>query len=179
MVFLSFIPPWILKYYFAGFFFNLTLCTTKLNSCGALFFLLYGQLCYWLWKRLRNNCSFIIIFKGHITLDIRFLAIFVGGPHCLWCPKSRWSPPLCASIALKTGKNGLKVRKLWPSPSKGGRFYKKISIEQIIAYFRTPQKRFKHYSIAFRDRRWFLKLKMMISRSNWTKKNWESYALIK
>jgi hypothetical protein len=137
------------------------------EGSGAVFFLLYGQLCYWLWKRLRKDCSFIWShnFQGHITLNIRFLAIFVGGPHCLWCPKSRWSPPLCESIALKIGKNGLKVRKLCPPPSKGGRFLKKISIEQIISYFRTPQKIYIYYSIAFRDRRYFLKLKMMIARS--------------
>ncbi len=29
--FLSFIPPWMLIYFFAGFFFNLTLCMTKLR----------------------------------------------------------------------------------------------------------------------------------------------------
>jgi hypothetical protein len=82
-----------------------------------------------------------------------FLAIFAGGPHCLWYPKSRWSPPLCAYIALKLRKNGLKVRKLCLPPSKAGQFYKKISIEQIIAYFRTPPKIYIYNSIAFEDRR--------------------------
>ncbi len=51
---------------------------------------------------------------SHSTLKAGFLPVFAGGPYCLWCPKSRWSPPLCASIALQISKNGLEVRKLWP-----------------------------------------------------------------
>jgi hypothetical protein len=40
------------------------------------------------------------------------LAVFAGGPHYVWCPKTRWSPPLGASIALKIGKNELETKKL-------------------------------------------------------------------
>ncbi len=86
---------------------------------------------------------------------------------CIWCRKRWWSPPLCASIALKIGKNGLKVRKLYLPPSEGGWFYKKFSIEKLIAYFQTLQKIYIYYSIALRDRRWIVELMMMISRSIW------------
>ncbi len=52
--------------------------------------------------------------------------IFVRGPHCLWCPKNRWSPHLGTSIALKIDKNELEVRKLQPFKVGGGIvFYKK------------------------------------------------------
>jgi hypothetical protein len=57
----------------------------------------------------------------------------------------------------------------WPQ-SKGGCFYKKISMVQLIAYFGTPQKILKYY---FRVTRWFVELNMVIS------KTWESYALMK
>jgi hypothetical protein len=54
-------------------------------------------------------------------------------------------------VALKIGKNGLEARKLWPSDLKwGSHFYRKFSIEQLIAYSQTPQKIFKYYSIAFK-----------------------------
>jgi hypothetical protein len=43
-------------------------------------------------------------------------SFFCRRAHCLWCPKTRWSPPLGATIALKIGKNELEARKLW-SPS--------------------------------------------------------------
>jgi hypothetical protein len=56
-----------------------------------------------------------------------FFAIFARGPHFLWCPKSKWSPPLCASITLKMGKNELKVRKLWPLKLGGVVFLRKIN----------------------------------------------------
>jgi hypothetical protein len=36
-------------------------------------------------------------------------------------------------------------------------------MEQLIAYFQTPQKILKYYSVAFRVGRWFAKLKMVIS----------------
>jgi len=45
----------------------------------------------------------------------------------------------------------------------GSHFYRKFSIKQLIAYFQTPQKIFKYYSIAFKDTRWFVELKMVIS----------------
>ncbi len=51
---------------------------------------------------------------SHSTFKIGFLNIFAGRPHCLWCPKSRWSLPLCPSITLKLKKNGLEARKLQP-----------------------------------------------------------------
>jgi hypothetical protein len=44
---------------------------------------------------------------------------------------------LCASIALKIGKNEPEARKLWP-PQVGGLFLQKNLIEQLIAYFLTP-----------------------------------------
>jgi hypothetical protein len=37
---------------------------------------------------------------------------FVGGSSCLWCLKSRWSPPLGVVVTLKIGKNGLEVKKV-------------------------------------------------------------------
>jgi hypothetical protein len=48
----------------------------------------------------------------------------------VWCPKSRWSPPLCAFIALKIDKNGLEARKLrlLQSPKVGGVGFLKNSI---------------------------------------------------
>jgi hypothetical protein len=54
-------------------------------------------------------------------------------------------------VALKIGKNGLEARKLWSLDVRGtGHFYKKISNEQLIAYFQTSQKILKYYSFAFR-----------------------------
>jgi hypothetical protein len=65
--------------------------------------------------------------------------------------ESRWSPPLGASVALKIGKNTLEAKKSYTIQSReGGRFYKKNWIIQLIAYFCTPQKIFKCYSVAFR-----------------------------
>jgi hypothetical protein len=48
----------------------------------------------------------------HNTLKV-FFVFFVGRPHCLWCPKSRWNLLLCTFITQKIGKNGQKVRTLW------------------------------------------------------------------
>jgi hypothetical protein len=48
------------------------------------------------------------------------LIVFARGPHCLWCPKSRWSPSLGPCIALKIGQNRLEVRKLWPPKVEEG-----------------------------------------------------------
>jgi len=62
------------------------------------------------------------------------LAVFAGGPHCLWCPKTRWSPPLGASMALKIGKNELETRKLQFPKVRGVIFIKKISTKQFISY---------------------------------------------
>jgi len=56
-------------------------------------------------------------------------------------------PPLGASVTLKISKNEFEARKLWPPKVKG---VEKFSIEQIIAYFGTPQKILKSYSVAFR-----------------------------
>jgi hypothetical protein len=53
------------------------------------------------------------------------LTIFVGKPHCLWCPKNRWRPLLGASVALKIGKNELEARKLQPLKVGGIAFIKK------------------------------------------------------
>jgi len=55
---------------------------------------------------------------------------FAKGPHCLWCPKNRWSLPLGAFIALKIGKDELEARKLWPS-SKGGSLLKKNKMRKL------------------------------------------------
>ncbi len=105
-----------------------------------------------------NNFGVLLLHggeAGHSTLKEGFLTVFTRGPHCLWCPESRWSPPLCISITLKIGKNGLEVME--------GHFYKKISIKQLIDYFWIPQKILKYYSVAFRVTRWFVQLKMVIS----------------
>jgi hypothetical protein len=40
--------------------------------------------------------------------------------------------------------------KLWPPKVGGIIFYKKLSIKQLIAYFRTSPKIFKYYFIALR-----------------------------
>jgi hypothetical protein len=47
--------------------------------------------------------------NNHLRKNL--LSVFARGPHCLWCSKSRWSPPLDASIALKISKNELEERK--------------------------------------------------------------------
>jgi hypothetical protein len=47
------------------------------------------------------------------------LIVFVGEPHCLWSPKSRWNFPLGAPITLKIGKNGLEAKKLQPFKVRG------------------------------------------------------------
>jgi hypothetical protein len=64
------------------------------------------------------------------------LAIFARGAHCLWCPKSRWSPRLGASMALKIDKNEQEERKLQPPPKvRRIVFPEQVSMEQLIAYF--------------------------------------------
>ncbi len=57
------------------------------------------------------------------------LAVFVGEPHCLWCPQSRWRPPLGASIALKIGKNELQAKKLQPLEIGRVVFYRNFLLE--------------------------------------------------
>jgi len=84
-----------------------------------------------------------------------FIAVFAQGPHCLWYPKSRWSPPFGASVALKINKKKIRGEKIMtllskgekqtggekvtappPSPpSKGSCFYRKFSIKLLIADF--------------------------------------------
>jgi hypothetical protein len=50
--------------------------------------------------------------------------------------KERWSPPLRASVALKSSKSELEPRKLQPSQIARLVYNKKVSmIEQLIAYF--------------------------------------------
>jgi hypothetical protein len=51
--------------------------------------------------------------------------------------KERWSPPLGASVALKSSKSELEPRKLQPTQIGTVVFTKKVSmmIEQLIAYF--------------------------------------------
>jgi hypothetical protein len=48
------------------------------------------------------------------------------------------------------------------SQNKEGHLYKKFSIKELIAYFRTPQQILTYYFIAFRVTRWFVELKMAI-----------------
>jgi len=100
------------------------------------------------------------------------LTVFAGGSHCLWCPKSRWSPPLGTPITLKIGKIWLEARKL--QSRGGGLFCRKFSMKQLIAYFWTPQKALKYYCVAVT--RWFVKdgdFRALLNCSIWTKK-WES-----
>jgi len=40
--------------------------------------------------------------------------VFCRRAYSLWCPKSRWIPPLGVFVALQISENGLEVRKLWP-----------------------------------------------------------------
>lgn len=47
--------------------------------------------------------------------------------------------------------------------SMGDQFYRNFFTKQLIAYFQTPQKIFKYYSVAFGITRWFVELKMTIS----------------
>jgi hypothetical protein len=47
--------------------------------------------------------------------------------------------------------------------NKEDHFYIRISIEELIAYFQTPQKILKYYFVAFRITRSYVELKMMIS----------------
>jgi hypothetical protein len=72
-----------------------------------------------------NEC-FLVNFSGSFrvgqTFKVGFLALFVGGPYCLGCLKSRWSHSLNAFVALKIGKNGLEARKLWLPEIRGGLF---------------------------------------------------------
>jgi hypothetical protein len=65
-------------------------------------------------------------------LKVEFAHHFCSRAHCLWCPKSRWSPPLGASVALKFSKNELEQENYDPQVKGGGagrgRFYRKFSI---------------------------------------------------
>ncbi len=60
--------------------------------------------------------------------------------------KCRWSPALCASIALKIDKNGLEARKLQPFEI-GGSFYKKFSIKKAHSLFSKLSKKIKILNI--------------------------------
>jgi len=101
--------------------------------------------------------------NDHLMKSVLF--IFVEGPHCLWCSKSRWSPPLGAFITLKISKNKLEMRKWRPLEIGGGcHFYRKCLTELFIAYFLSPQKLLKYYFIFFRVKKWFVKFKMTISK---------------
>jgi hypothetical protein len=68
------------------------------------------------------------------------LTVFAGAPHCLWCPKSRWSPPLGTSIALKIGKDELEARKLH-APQVGGSFLHKIFNPTAHSLFLIPSEK--------------------------------------
>jgi hypothetical protein len=63
----------------------------------------------------------MLLFK-HLRYNL--FAIFVGGPHCLWCFKNRWNPSLGTSVALEINKNGLELKKLW-LPKVGGVIFTK------------------------------------------------------
>jgi hypothetical protein len=99
------------------------------------------------------------------------LTVFAGGSHCLWCPKSRWSPPLGTPITLKIGKIWLEARKLQSRRGGGGVFFcRKFSMKQLIAYFWTPQKALKYYCVAVT--RWFVKdgdFRALLNCSIWKK----------
>jgi hypothetical protein len=69
---------------------------------------------------------------------LKALTVLAGGAHCVWCPKTRWSPPLGASVTLKTGKNGLEVRNLRPPKVRGGHFYKKNLNRPAHSLFQNP-----------------------------------------
>ncbi len=45
-----------------------------------------------------------------------------------------------------------------------GHFTEQVSMQHLIAYFRSSQKILKYYFVAFRVTRWFVKLKMAISK---------------
>ncbi len=63
------------------------------------------------------------------------LTVFSGGPHCLWCPKIRWSSPLCASITLKINKNRIEGRKLWSLEVGEGLFLQTFFDQTVHSLF--------------------------------------------
>jgi hypothetical protein len=56
------------------------------------------------------------------------------------------------------------MRKLRPFEVGGGSLLQKILERKFIAYFLSPQKILKNYSVAFRVERLFVELKMAISK---------------
>ncbi len=86
------------------------------------------------------------------------LTIFARGPPLFMVSKEyRWSPLHGASIALKIAKNELEVRKLWPPKVE-------ILVRAAHSLLSTPSKNLKYYSVALKGRRWFVELKMAISK---------------
>jgi hypothetical protein len=69
------------------------------------------------------------------------LAVSTGGPHCLWCPKTKWSPPLGTSVTLKIDKNWLKARKLRPPKQGGLFFFSKFLNQTTQSLFPNPAKK--------------------------------------
>jgi hypothetical protein len=86
---------------------------------------------------------------GDRTFKVGLLVIFAGGP-IVYDVQIEDGTLLLVYLSHKISKNGLEVRK---PRSRGGCFYKKFSIEQLISYFRTPQKILQYYSVAFRVKR--------------------------
>jgi hypothetical protein len=56
-------------------------------------------------------------------------------------PKSRWSPPLGASVALKFNKNGLEARKLQSLKVRGVVFWVKNLNGSAHSLFSNPSKK--------------------------------------
>jgi hypothetical protein len=79
--FLSFIPCWMLMYCFAGFFFNLTLCMTKLRVLVLWFCYLTDNRSIFIWGFLKNDI-FCFVLKLEISYRIiiswRILVSFRG-----------------------------------------------------------------------------------------------------
>jgi hypothetical protein len=69
------------------------------------------------------------------------LTVFAGGPHCLWSlKKSRWSPPLGASVAMKIGKNRLEAKKSYTNQSGGVLILQKTLDHSAHSLFLHPSK---------------------------------------
>jgi hypothetical protein len=55
----------------------------------------------------------------------------------LWCPKSRWSPSLVASVALKIGKKWTRDKKVTGPEERGSFLQKQFSVKQLFLGFRN------------------------------------------
>jgi len=84
------------------------------------------------------------------TLTVGFAHRFCRRAPLFMVSQNQMEPSSWCICHTKNQQKRIRGEKFMAPQSKEGHFYKKFLIKQLIAYFRTPQKILKSYSVAFR-----------------------------